>query len=122
MNTNEEQELQKISDFLNEASYEGNIGMVELFKFHHKAKPEEKKQLQKHIQNKNKKEAWDLVHKVTGTVLHKYAIGESNKISSDVLDISGAGQDGTDTLANNYKNSTPGQSEKPKKKFKDFRS
>jgi len=36
----------------------------------------------------------------------------------DILPVSGAGQDGTDTLVNTYKNDTPGQG---LKSFKDYR-
>ena len=40
-------------------------------------------------------------------------------ISPDILPKAGAGQDGTDTLVNTYKNDTPGQGRKIKR-FKDY--
>ena len=40
-------------------------------------------------------------------------------VSPDILPKAGAGQDGTDTLANTYKNDTPGQGRKIKR-FKDY--
>jgi hypothetical protein len=91
---------------MNEASYAGNIGMMELVKFHRTATPEQKKTLDTHIKNKNHKKVWDLVQSVTKTKLHK-SIYESQ--SKDILSVSGAGQEGTDILVKNYINSTPGQ-------------
>jgi hypothetical protein len=38
---------------------------------------------------------------------------------AEILPISGAGEDATDTLVNNYKNDTPGQG---LKSFKDYKS
>jgi hypothetical protein len=54
-----------------EAAYVGNVGFQELVKFHSKATPAQKKQLQSHIQNKKHKEFRDLIHSVTGVQLHK---------------------------------------------------
>ena len=54
---------------LSEASYEGNIGMMEVMKFHQKATDEQKKQFKKHMADKNHKEAWKLVQHVSGTKL-----------------------------------------------------
>jgi hypothetical protein len=48
--------------------------------------------------------------------LHKSVTEQ--KTNPDILPVSGAGQDGTDTLVNNYKNGTPGQG---LKSFKDYR-
>jgi len=39
--------------------------------------------------------------------------------NADILPVSGAGQDATNTLVNNYKNDTPGQG---LKSFKDYKS
>jgi hypothetical protein len=91
---------------VNEAAYAGNIGMMELVKFYKTATPDQKKTLDAHIKKKNNKKAWDLVQAVTQTKLHK-SIYEAQ--SKDILSVSGAGQEGTDTLAKNYINSTPGQ-------------
>jgi hypothetical protein len=47
-------------------------------------------------------------------------VTEQKKIlKAEVLPISGAGEDATDTLVNNYKNDTPGQG---LKSFKDYKS
>lgn len=100
---------------LNETGYVGNIGIMELVKFQQKASPEQKKMLQSLISKEKVKEAWKLVQDVTGMKLHK-SVHEG--ISPDILPVSGAGQDGTDTLVNTYKNDTPGQG---LKSFKDYR-
>lgn len=101
-----------LNESLVEAAYEGNIGVMELVKFHSSASPDQKKKLQSHIQKKQHKEAWRLVQAVTGTKLHKSVYEE---VKPDILPKSGAGQDGTDTLVQSYMNDTPGQS------FKKFR-
>jgi len=98
----------------NEAAYIGNIGAMELVKFHRSATSEQKKQLKSHIQNKNRKEAWNLVRDVTGVKLHK-SVGE--EVKPDILPPSGAGQWGTDRARNKYLNGTPGQGFKLYKKY-----
>ena len=97
---------------MNEASYEGNIGIMELIKFHKSATPDQKKKLDTHIKQKNHKKAWDLVQHVTGTKLHKSVME-----SKDILPKSGAGQEGTDELVKSYLRDTPGQSLKSFKEF-----
>jgi dephospho-CoA kinase len=54
---------------ISEAAYPGNIGMMEVMKFHQKATDEQKKQFKKHMADKNHKEAWKLVQHVSGTKL-----------------------------------------------------
>ena len=44
---------------------------------------------------------------------------QKESVSPDILPKAGAGQDGTDTLVNTYKNDTPGQGRKIKR-FKDY--
>jgi hypothetical protein len=92
----------------NEAAYKGNIGIMELVHFHRKATPEQKKQLQSHINQNKHKEAWSLVQSVTGVKLHK-SVSEDKNIKPDILPQAGAGQWGTDKLKNNYLKGTPGQ-------------
>ncbi len=46
-------------------------------------------------------------------------IAKREGVSPDILPKAGAGQEGTDTLVNNYKNDTPGQG---LKSFKDYKS
>jgi len=52
-----------------EASYPGNIGMMELFKFFEKATPEEQEMFKKLVSSGEKKLAWFLVQKITGVKL-----------------------------------------------------
>ena len=100
---------------MNEATYQGNIGVMELFKFHQKASQKQKDVLQSHIKNKKHKEAWKLVQDVTGVKLHK-SVNEI--VKPDILPKAGAGQWGTDELANTYNKDTPGQNIT---KFKDYK-
>ena len=107
--------VRNLLEQLDEASYAGNIGMMELVKFHSKASPKDKSMLQSHIKNKKHKEAWKLVQDVTGEKLHKSVHEE---VKPDILPKAGAGQWGTDELANSYRKDTPGQNIT---KFKDFK-
>ena len=100
---------------LNEAAYVGNIGVMELVKFYEKASQKQRDMLKSHIKNKNNKEAWKLVQDVTGVKLHKSV---NEVVKPDILPKAGAGQWGTDELANTYRNDTPGQTIT---KFKDFK-
>jgi hypothetical protein len=102
--------------FFKEASYVGNIGAMEMFKFFNIATKEQKNKLKSLIDKKDNKKAWELVQQVTGVKLHK-SINE--EVKPDILPKSGAGQDGTNELVNNYKNDTPGQGKI--KSFRDYR-
>jgi len=97
---------------MNEASYAGNIGIMELIKFYKAATPDQKTKLDTYIKQKNHKKAWDLVQAVTKTKLHKSVMEEK-----DILPKSGAGQEGTDTLLKSYLRDTPGQSLKTFKEY-----
>lgn len=55
---------------LAEASYEGNIGMMEMFKFYQKATTEEKAKMKSLIHAGKTDEAWELLQQVTGVKLH----------------------------------------------------
>lgn len=94
---------------LAEAAYAGNIGIMELIKFKQKATPEQKKHFEELLSKKKNKEIWDLVQQVTGVQLHKSVHEEKTVPSPDILPVSGAGQEGTDTLVKKYKKDTPGQ-------------
>ena len=62
----------RAKDFSNpfiEASYEGNIGAMEMFKFYQIASDEEKSTLKQLIEKGKKGLAWQLIQKVTGTKL-----------------------------------------------------
>lgn len=103
---------------VDEAAYVGNIGAMEMFKFHQKANAEQKKKLQQHIKNKDAQGAWKHIQSITNVKLHK-SVSEENKLPNpDILPVAGAGQWGTDTLRQNYQNATPGQEIK---RFKDFK-
>lgn len=99
-----------------EAAYVGNIGAMEVFKFHQMATKKQKEKLQQHIQNKDAKGAWKHIQNVTGIKLHKSVNEEKKSPHPDILPVAGAGQWGTDTLVNNYKRNTPGQL----KSFKEY--
>lgn len=112
-----------ISEELMEAAYEGNIGVMELVKFHQSASPEQKKKLQDHISNKRHKEAWKLVQNVTGVKLHKSVEEERKSPHPDVMGKKkhGAGNDGTDDVVRTYSGDTPGQPlPKHIKQFKEY--
>jgi hypothetical protein len=98
------------SEQLAEASYAGNIGVMELVKFYDKAADNDKATMKKLIAQKNNREAWKLVQRVTGVKLHKSINEEKKSPNPDILPKSGAGQDGTDTLVKSYQRDTPGQS------------
>lgn len=83
---------------MHEASYSGNIGIMELIKFHKKATPEQKKKFDSLVKGKKNKEAWDMIQDVTGVKLHK-----------SVMEEHGAGEDGSDELRKKYQKDTPGQ-------------
>lgn len=108
---------------IKEASYVGNIGVMELVKFHRSATPEQKQQLQNHMKNKNNSEAWKLVQHVTGIKLHKSVAEEKQAPHPDILGKRGpesAGNDGTEELVHSYTKDTPGQHKKKVKSFKEF--
>lgn len=107
-----------VSEELFEAAYAGNIGVMELVKFHKSATSEQKKKLQQHIKLKQHKDAWDLVQKVSKVKLHKSVHEEKQVPHPDILTKSGAGQEGTDELVNTYKKDTPGQNKI--KSFKEY--
>jgi len=64
---------------ISEAAYEGNIGMMEVMKFHQKATPEQKKKFKEHLANKNHKEAWKMIQHVSGTKLIGKQFEETQK-------------------------------------------
>lgn len=59
----------RANQFINELSYPGNIGMMELIKFQKIATPEEKVRM-KLLLSTDKKAAWELLQSVVGTKLH----------------------------------------------------
>lgn len=91
---------------VDEAAYVGNVGAMEMFKFHQMANQKQKEKLKQLINKKDSKGAWKHVQDVTGVKLHK-SVYEG--VSPDILPVSGAGQDGTDNLRKKYQKDTPGQ-------------
>ena len=64
--------LQEIKQ-LDEASYPGNIGMMEMCKFYQIASNEQKMEMKKLIAKELFDKCWELLEKVTGVKLHKVA-------------------------------------------------
>ena len=58
---------------LQEASYAGNIGIMELIQFYSNATPELVSRVKSLIASKKNKEAWDIIQKETGVKLHSSA-------------------------------------------------
>ena len=54
---------------IQEAAYAGNIGMMEVMKFHQKATPEQKKEFKSHMANNKHGDAWKLIQDVSGVKL-----------------------------------------------------
>jgi hypothetical protein len=109
-------QAKQLQEQLNEASYAGNIGIMELIQFYNKASPELIKKVKALIAKKKNKEAWEVIQQTTGIKLHK-SIHE--EVKPDILPKAGAGQWGTSELVDTYKNATPGQSKV--KSFKDYK-
>lgn len=111
-------QAKELHEQLNEASYPGNIGIMELIKFYNKATPDLVTKVKDLVAKKKNKEAWKIIQDVTGVKLHK-SIHE--EVKPDILPKSGAGQWGTDDLTHTYMKDTPGQwPDKRVRSFKDF--
>lgn len=52
-----------------ELKYVGNIGMMEMFKFHQIATPEQKAKMKQLIASEKQDEAWEFLQSVTGVKL-----------------------------------------------------
>jgi len=62
--------IMKLQDLkLHEASYPGNIGMMEMFEFYKKASKIEKDHMQGLLDKKQFNQAWEFLQKVTGVKL-----------------------------------------------------
>lgn len=57
-------------DTIKEASYSGNIGMMEMYKFFKAASVEQKRLLKSLLSDGDTDGAWNLIQDVTGTQLH----------------------------------------------------
>ena len=52
-----------------EASYKGNVGMMEMFKFYQVATPAQKIKMKELLEAGKQQEAWDFMQEVTGVKL-----------------------------------------------------
>lgn len=105
----QEKRIQYFKHGLGEASYVGNIGIMEIMSFYKKATLDQKKKLDTLIKSKKNKEAWNFIQDVTGVKLHKSVHEEKKSPNPDILPKSGAGAWGTDELVKTYAKDTPGQ-------------
>jgi hypothetical protein len=62
--------------FPQEASYPGNIGIMELTKFFQQATPEQKQMFKELLAHQDKKSAWKMVQRVLGVKLHPSVTGQ----------------------------------------------
>lgn len=60
----------KINDIMTEASYPGNIGAMEVFKFYQTASEDEKETFEELLNQERFDGAWELIQSVTGVRLH----------------------------------------------------
>lgn len=58
-----------MKSFIKEASYSGNIGVMELVKFHRIASEEESKLMKTYLRDGETQKAWELLKSVTGVNL-----------------------------------------------------
>jgi len=63
---------------LDEASYPGNIGIMELVKFYNTAHPDKVKHVKQLIKDQKHKEAWDVIQDHVGVKLHTSVVGEAH--------------------------------------------
>jgi hypothetical protein len=68
---------------IQEASYPGNIGMMEVMKFHQKATPEQKKEFKSHMANNKHGDAWKLIQDVSGVKLVGKEFESNDKYVTD---------------------------------------
>jgi hypothetical protein len=68
---------------MQEASYPGNIGMMEVMKFHQKATPEQKKEFKSHMANNKHGDAWKLIQDVSGVKLVGKEFESNDKYIND---------------------------------------
>ena len=68
---------------IQEAAYTGNIGMMEVMKFHQKATPEQKKEFKSHMANNKHGDAWKLIQDVSGVKLVGKEFESNDKYITD---------------------------------------
>jgi hypothetical protein len=62
--------IRQLNELLDEESYPGNIGMIEMVKFYNIATAEQKRKMKDLIASKKFDAAWDFLQQVTGVKLH----------------------------------------------------
>lgn len=67
------------------ASYSGNLGMVEMFKFYQVATDVQKEQMKEFITTKNIRKAWDFLHLVIGVKLDPIEMSGSVKENFEII-------------------------------------
>ena len=99
---------------IREASYAGNIGIMELIKFYTNATPSDAAKVKALIASNKSKEAWDIVQKVTGVKLHP-------SVMEDIQEENTQGDIGTRKLALHHLRFTPGQQDNIEDPLEDFK-
>ena len=74
----------KLFLILYEASYAGNIGIMEMVKFHRMASADQKAKLNALLKDKKQEEAWDFIQSVTGVKLHNE--GQTKLVAKKIPD------------------------------------
>lgn len=99
---------------LHEASYAGNIGIMELIKFYTNATPSDAAKVKALIASNKSKEAWDIVQRVTGIKLHR-------SVMEGIQEENTQGDIGTRKLALHHLRFTPGQQDNIEDPLEDFK-
>lgn len=60
-----------LKDILNETSYPGNIGAMEVFKFYQTASEDQRQNFEELLDRKEYDIAWKMIQNVTGIRLHR---------------------------------------------------
>ena len=75
--------MKSFKSLLIEASYAGNLGLMELLKFHQLATKEQSNKVKELISKNRHMDAWAIVQNVSGTKLQGKQFNESTESSTD---------------------------------------
>ena len=75
--------MKSFKSLLIEASYAGNLGLMELLKFHQLATKEQSDKVKELISKNRHMDAWAIVQNVSGTKLQGKQFNESTESSTD---------------------------------------
>ena len=75
--------MKSFKSLLIEASYTGNLGLMELLKFHQLATKEQSDKVKELISKNQHMDAWTIVQNVSGTKLQGKQFNESTESSTD---------------------------------------